>query len=369
MLPELKQLLEYCEETLDIERIRQRDSLHRSALDWETVERLPLIVSFPYPKNERFQPYPNGQTYDDPEKMLFNQFVSAFDLSPYLSLKLNHDLPITIRADFGCVLIASVFGAKIERQGDNPPWVRQASTSIDYEQIIQNPLLDFERGLIPKVKERYQFYRDVLSQYPRLQSVTHVVLPDLQGPFDNLELLRGSQIFLDLYTEQDKFLEAMSVVCDAQLKLADYFKPFIHETLEGYSHQHGFLVKGNILIRTDTSIMVSPDMYRELISPFEERILQHFGGGIHSCGNLDNIIGSFMEVPSVQCVDFGQSELNDVKRAYRSARNKKIALLRVCADADNLVSGDVIKKFPTGVSLIFRASSYELACSVIEKYH
>jgi hypothetical protein len=368
MLNELKELLKYLEENINVDDLLTRDRLHKSALSYENLKRLPLIASYPYPDGQRFIPYPHGEVFDDPEKMLYNQFLSTFDQSPFLSLEVGDDLPFSIRADFGCVLLASVFGANIERQGDNPPWVRHRNGPVSYGQIKNTNIDDHSLGMIPKAAQRYEFYRDVLNDYPRLESVTSVTLPDLQGPFDNLELLRGSEVFLDMSLRREEVKESLRILAGAQIKLAKYFSHYVKEKIPGYSHQHGFLVAGEVLIRSDTSIMVSPDMYREIIAPFDEKILRHLSGGIHSCGNVDNIVKEYLNLKSIRCFDYGQSEMNDVGVLYNIAKQKKAGLTRIAVSEEELISGSALDKMPTGVSLIFRASSFEHAQSVIKDY-
>jgi len=368
MLPQLKELLTYLDGNLDERRISNAEKLHCDSLNYQQVGRLPVIAAYPYPQDAKFQPFPHGEIFDNPEKMLFNQLVSAFDSSVYLSCELGDDLPITVRADFGCVLIASMFGAQVEQVEDNPPWIRHGEEKISYEQIIQTPVSDFSKGLIAKVAGRYKFYIDVLKDYPRLLSLTNIVLPDLQGPFDNLELLRGSDIFLDMYSQRELFLKAMAVMTDAQIGLAKYFSQFVSNRIEGFSFQHGFALKGGILIRNDTSIMISPQMYDELVAPFDEKILKTFGGGIHSCGNVNNIVSYFVSLESAQCFDFGQSELNDVKSVYRVASKKKVGLTRITVSEEDIIGGHILRQYPTGISLIFRADSFEHAKKVLAGY-
>jgi len=367
MMQKLKELLSHIENTIDKTRFDRLERLHASALDMRKVERLPVIASYPYPMDERFVPFPHGEIFDDPEKMLFNQLVSSFDSSVYLSEKIGDDLPVTVRADFGCVMIASMFGAVVEQVGDNPPWIRQ-NGHISYENIIDISPTDFNRGIIAKVAARYQFYKDVLKDYPALSGVANIVMPDLQGPVDNLELLIGSGIFEDMYLKRDLFLKAMDVVTQAQIELVKYFGKFVNSRTSGISFQHGFPLKGGLLIRDDTSIMVSPQMYRELIAPYDERLLEAFGGGIHSCGNVNGIVREFISLRNTQCFDFGQSEMNDVENIYQFAKMRDIPLIRVAVSQDELVTGSIMNKYPTGVSLIFRAASFENAKNVVEKY-
>jgi len=367
-LPELKQLLTHLEDNLSCENTSRIENLHKSSLDFQKIPRLPVVAGYPYPEDKKFTPFPYSQVFDNPEKMLFNRFVDSSRGSIYLNQQIGDDLPLTIRPDYGCVLIASIFGAKVEQVEDNPPWIRHTDTKISYDQIIQNSSSDFEKGIVPDVVECFKFYLDILKDYPNISKTVNIVLPDLQGPFVNLELIRGPEIFTDLYSHRDLFLEAMAKVTEIQINLARYFSQFISEKIDGYSHQHSFLIKGGILIRDDTSIMVSPEMYREMIASFNEQILQACGGGIHCCGNFDHIIREFLSLKSIQCFDFGQSELSDIESIYKIAEEKNLPLIRINVDEDDLVSGKILSKYPTGVSLRFKAASFEQAKEVIAKY-
>ncbi len=368
MRSELKDLLSSLEENLDETRIGAAERLHQAALQWQEVPRLPVIAAYPYPKEARYQPFLHGKIFDDPEKMLFNQLVCAFDTSFVLSEQTGDDLPPSIRADFGCVLIASLFGAEVQQVDDNPPWIRHRAQALTCEDILRRSSDGFSMDQVDRACGRYRFYRDVLAEYPRLSRCVNLTLPDLQGPFDNLELIRGSDLFLDMQTCQETFLEAMSVVTAAQVEMVRRFLPLIRETQPGFSHQHGFPLNGGILIRNDTSIMVSPVMYRELIAPFDEQILKAFGGGVHSCGCVDRIVPAFLSLSSIRCFDFGQSEQNDVTLIYECAKKRTIALTRVAVDEERLVSGQICREFPTGVSLLFRAKSADHAKKVVSEY-
>ena len=79
MLDKLKELLKCLEDGLDEKKLSDAEDTHRRALNYEEVERLPLIVTYPYPEDQRFMPFPHSDVFDDPEKMLFNQFVDISD--------------------------------------------------------------------------------------------------------------------------------------------------------------------------------------------------------------------------------------------------------------------------------------------------
>lgn len=368
-MKKLKALLQTLNDRLNQEKQQYIEENHRRALNWEPVERLPLVVSFPYPKTNPVQPFPHSEVFGDPEKMLYNELVSAFDASIYLHSEINDDLPYTIRANFGTVIIASLFGGKVEQRGDNPPWVRHFESIGEFKAIFDKDPLDFSQGLCPRVAERYRFYRDILSDYPNLQKCIKTVLPDLQGPLDSLELLRGSEIYTDFILDPEMIETGLKRMAEAQIGFARYLQPLLSDSQDGFSHQHAVAVKGNILIRNDSAIMVSPDMYAAQVGPFDEFVLKKMGGGgIHSCGKIDFNVPEIFRLESLKSFDFGQSYLNDVDSVYPLAREKKIPLLRYRPCKEELISGEINKRFPTGVSLVFEAASFEEARQVVKLY-
>lgn len=117
----LTQLFEHLSKVLDASRQSKAETLHRQALNGEPVDRLPVIITLPETHELRFAPYSHGEVFQNPEKMLFNELTYAFNTSIASRDVMADDLPCTIRANFGAVLIASMFGARAEQVGDNPP--------------------------------------------------------------------------------------------------------------------------------------------------------------------------------------------------------------------------------------------------------
>ena len=364
----LKELLFRLEGELNPENQDLIFERHRRALNWEPVDRLPLVITYPFPESALLYPFPHHEIFDDPEKMLFNELVHAFDTSILLHAEIGDDLPYTIRANFGTVIIASLFGGKVEQREDNPPWIRHFETEKEFESVFEKDPEDFNQGIGRQVTERYRFYRDVLSDYPNLRNCIRVVLPDLQGPLDSLELLRGSAIYEDFIIDPDKVDRGLSLMAKAQVAFARFLQQFTHDGPENFAHQHATAIKGNILIRNDSAIMISPEMYREQVARHDEYVLQEMGGGgIHSCGQIDFNLQEIFRLPSIRCFDFGQSYLNDMESVYALAKERKIPLIRVRIGREELLSGKVAEQFPTGVTLVYDAVSFEEAKSLMDE--
>ena len=155
----------------------------------------------------------------------------------------------------------------------------------------------------------------------------------------------------------------------AQVGFAKHLQQFTTDGSQNYSCQHAIPIKGNILIRNDSAIMISPEMYAEQVSRHDEFVLKELGdGGIHSCGKIDFNIPEFFKLPSIRCFDFGQSQLNNLDPVYALAREKKIPLVRIRTGKDELLSGKIKERFPTGISLVYEAASLEAAKQVVYRY-
>ncbi|MFW6414431.1 MAG: hypothetical protein ACOCZS_03920 [Verrucomicrobiota bacterium] len=366
---QLEKLLNWLSSSIDPPRQQDIARRYQRALDYQDIDRPPLVFSFPYPESADFQPYPHREIFDDPEKMLYNELVYAFGMSIALNTELGADLPLTVRANFGTVLTASMFGATIEQRDDNPPWVRPDSgNTISAREVAEKDPTAISNGWIERAADTMQKYHELLAPFPALKEQVIITLPDLQGPLDNLELLCGSETFLALTTEPDDVDAALTNLATAQVCLYRYFNQLTTEPENGYCHQHGVMSKGNILIRNDSAIMVSPQMYREQISPHDERVLRECGGGgIHACGRCDHLTDTFLEQPSLQALDLGQPELNDVNAIYQQAAAHKIPLIRLAVSEDELISGRAFDEFPTGAVLIHRADSFDRARDLLRR--
>jgi len=365
----LSALLRQLADTLDPAREQEITARHQAALAYEPVDRLPHVVSYPLPADDPWQPFPHHEIFDDPEKMLFNELVSAWDTHLVYRPRVGDDLPATIRANFGTVLVASAFGARAEQVEDNPPWVRPFASRAELAAALARGPVDLTVGWLPRVVERYRFYRDVLALHPPLPDVIRLVLPDLQGPVDTLEMLCGSALYASMIEDPNFVAYALETVAAAQIALARQLAPLTNDGPTGFSHQHGFMIRGQILLRDDSSIMVSPRMYRKQLAPHDARVLVALGGGgIHSCGNFMHNVGAMLELPSLRCLDFGQSPLNDVDAIYAQAKARQIALVRVQATAEELRDGSIGRRFPTGVALLHAAPSREAAREVVAAY-
>jgi len=346
-------------EQVDLSAIEERC---RRSLQWQEVDRPPVIVSAPLPMTDEFpfRPYPMSETFDNPEKMLYNELVHAFEQSIAASRRIGHDLPWTVRANYGTVLVASMYGARVEQVGENPPWVRHDGVeAIPLEAICEDtPETLLSRGWFQRVRSTMQSYHELLANYPELKRAIRITLPDLQGPFDNFEHVLGNDVFLDMVDDPEACAQALAHVAQTQVLAAKALEPLVTDGPDGFSHQHGFMQRGHILLRCDSVIMLSAKMYAEQVACHDNWVMEQMGGGaIHSCGNISHLWPEYLKLPALRSLDLGQSEMNDRDAIYAQAKEKQIAVIRIHATVDEWRSGNFQSRYPTGVFAIIRAQS------------
>jgi hypothetical protein len=86
--------------------------------------------------------------------------------------------------------------------------------------------------------------------------------------------------------------------------------------------------KGNIMLRTDSGMNLSPAMYDEFIRPYEQRCLDACGGGaIHYCGRGDHFIASMTSQRGLTGINLSQPHLNDMEVIYCNTVDRGIPIL------------------------------------------
>jgi len=154
------------------------------------------------------------------------------------------------------------------------------------------------------------------------------------------------------------------------LEVEKLFQKFTYDRLDAeFNTQHGYVIPGRILIRDDSSIMVSPEMYEEFIRPYDLEVLKQVGSGsIHFCGNGQHLVKKMLEVPYLKGLDFGQPECMDISYIYDICREGKVAITNIRPSRESLISGDAIREFPTGVLFVYHTSDFEDAKNVVQSY-
>jgi hypothetical protein len=234
----------------------------------------------------------------------------------------------TIRSNYGVGIIPSIFGVEIfimPYEMDTKPNVRcLAGDAI--ERLVDSDLPDFTNGFGAQVLSVGEKYMEIKQKYPKIDKYLRIDHPDCQGPFDLCELLYGSGIFVDLY-DKPELIHALL------RKLSDFYKAFLDKwfsivpRVDDYHSYFGILHRGNICVRDDSAMNLSPNLYEEFVYPYDYEVLKHFNGGaVHFCGRGDHYIKKMSEMDCLYHVDMSQPDYNNMAVIFENTLDKGITL-------------------------------------------
>lgn len=267
-----------------------------------------------------------NDTLDDFEKMILSQLSLCSQALADGSGKL-----LTIRANYGTSILASLFGPELfimDRELDTLPTSRPlAGGKSAIRSLLEAGVPPIDQSFAGLALNTSQRYWEVLRAYPRLSRYVFIYHPDTQGPMDLCELLWGSRLFIDIMDEPDLVLDFLDLLTETYIRYMHAWQAIIPQ--EGSFAAHwSMLHPGRIMLRDDSAMNFSPRMFNRFIRPFDQRLLQEFGGGaVHFCGKGDHYIHSLSQSEGLKAVQMGQPELNDMEVIYRNTIDLGISLL------------------------------------------
>ena len=81
------------------------------------------------------------------------------------------------------------------------------------------------------------------------------------------------------------------------------------------------------MLRDDSAMNFSPEMFTEFFVPYEQRVLDAFGGGgMHFCGRGDHYIARATALRGLYAINLSQPHLNDMEEIYRQTVDRGIQI-------------------------------------------
>ena len=137
----------------------------------------------------------------------------------------------------------------------------------------------------------------------------------------------GMFLFIAFYADPGKIRAFTELVTETYIKYLTKWFEIVPEPDDAYFAHWGDLFKGHVMLRDDSIVNLSPEMYAEFVKPHDERILSEFGGGaIHFCGKADHCIDIMTDSENLTAVNMSQPELNDMRRIYDATVGRGVVL-------------------------------------------
>jgi hypothetical protein len=319
---DLQRYLTKFEGTLDLDHLAHVREGYERTYAFEEVEELPYVLADTSGAPDQDWPILEyNDTFFDRQKMLLDQLRQ-----PFLHHQLRDYHPINIRANYGTVILPSVMGAGYQLTETSLPWAHHLPDRDAIRRVIDEGVPDLESGLGQTCFETAEYYMDALAPYPKLTAACWIYHPDLQGPFDVAHLLWGPDILYGLYDCPDLVHPLLELVVETYIAWMHRWKALVGEGNDITAHWNT-MMKGGIMIRDDTPVMLSPGHYEEFVKPYDQRLLNEFGGCIHFCGRGTQFIASMCASDGLYGIHSSQPELNDLDLLWRSTQEHKLTLI------------------------------------------
>lgn len=237
---------------------------------------------------------------------------------------------MTVRANYGTAIMPSMFGAELfimdERLNTLQTAIPMGADAM--QDLIDSGVPDMRAGLGEAVLEAGRRFAEIANQYPKIGKYVHIYHPDMQGPMDMCEMLWGSEIFIDLVDKPEQIHQVLEILTETYVRFMREWDAVVGTDDKPWSGHWSMMQKGKIMIRTDSGMNLSPEMYDEFIRPYDQRLLTGLSGGaVHFCGRGDHYIDSCCSMDGMHAISMSQPHLNEMETIYRSTVDRGIKLL------------------------------------------
>jgi hypothetical protein len=271
---------------------------------------------------------------------------------------------LAVRCNYGTGIIPTLFGADLfvmDAETDTLPTsiplgglasthlddslmpVAESKAAAAVRRLLERGVPDPHNGLGGKVLEMAAYYHEVMAPYPKVRRYVHLYHPDMQGPMDICELLWGSSLFVALVEAPELVTALLELVTETYVAFMEAWTALEPLSVaqdeaggDTYAVHWAMLHKGEIMLRDDSAMNLSPRMFDRFIKPYDGRLLRTWGGGLHFCGRGDHYIRQASEMPGLTTINMSQPEYNDMDVIFDHTVDKDINIVgldRAAAEA------------------------------------
>ena len=288
----------------DVERLKLARARQSAVCRNQPADYLPLCLGTNAPEREQYSDleFDMIDEFYNPDIMLYNAAWGMIGAA-----RSGSDAVPSVRPNLGTGFVASMFGLAPTVQPHTLPWMKEHLTRKEIENF-EVPDDVSQLGQMPDAVEYFEFFREKLG--PGL-----TFLADTQSPFDIAHLVRGDDIFLDLYDDPPFVHHLMNLATQMYVKATRLMKEVTDEPLDSGPHGCGlWLDNCGVRACEDSSTLLSPAAIDEFVIPYLRRAIEPFGGGwVHYCGDNARLFDALVDdAPEVRGINFGNPERYDV---------------------------------------------------------
>jgi uroporphyrinogen-III decarboxylase len=133
-----------------------------------------------------------------------------------------------------------------------------------------------------------------------------------------------------MYDEPELVHDAMSLISETYTKFMNEWYALHPASDVMNTHWGAFYHRGKIVLRSDSAMNLSPELYSEFSLPYDKLLLDRFDGGVvHFCGRGDHYIDLLCAEKGVTGINLSQPEYNDMEKIYANTLDKGIKIFSI----------------------------------------
>ncbi len=289
-----------------------------------------------------------------PEKMPpLNSFSFPADLEKYLELRaknlekywerrshLDDDIFPSIAPWYGIAEHTSFLGGVVDYTPDTSYNHTICPTWEDVEKLKLDP----ENPRLKMITDGIRYYRENWGDkfVPKLRGA--------DGPSDIVNIVRGNEIFYDVYDEPEKVKALVDFCADAARFYLEAQKTAAGKVAGGYVTGFDIWLDGNSIgqLSEDASCMMSPDIFEELFLDGLKKTCAGYDSAMlhmHSLGKV--MLPIFASVPQIKAIEISNDpnadRCFDVWRQYEKELAGKVVIMTPTAE-ELRANADIIKR-------------------------
>ena len=243
---------------------------------------------------------------------------------------------MNVRSNYGTSIIPLLFGVELfvmAEETNTLPTSLPLHDTDAIKRIVDRGVPDIRQKYMAKVLNMGDYYAEIASKYPKIGQYVHIYHPDLQGPMDIGEVIWGASLFYALYDQPDLVKAFLEIITETYIQCLNAWTEIVPFRKKGSAHW-GLFHKGNIMLRDDSAMNLSLEMFNEFIRPYDQRLLNEFGGGaIHFCGRGDHYAPALAKMDHLYAINLSQPEYNTMETIYANTIDQGIKIVGLNREA------------------------------------
>lgn len=372
---ELTRLLDFMEENINLDFVREIENLHYDAINFKRIDRLPLTVCI---APEGFDQVPSEIAFENPEMMLFNEILFSELNSSYNSVRIKDDSPLMIRSNHGIGIVASMFGCK-SSVCTNQTSKGKPLTLDEAKKVFSKGVPSVKNGLGKKVIDTYTYYHERLKSYPKCYRAIHITQPDILGPYDILNLIIGDEALSLPHKNADLTKYMIDVITHTCINFRKEVDLLLTDKINDAVFANSFCCGGRILIKASLAAKnLSPEMYELYEAEPNSCILSAFsgqgGGSIHYPGMPKPWYKNAILDKDLKCVYYANSDMYNLQEEYTYYKEHNVALVgwgtnqEYSQIKESIKVSDNGRPILTGMTLICKADTLDNGAQLIKSH-